>query len=305
VPRLTLSHSIFPSHHIDGVGTLQDAGLLENDPELWARSEVSALFPHCEEPDFVVSLGTGEPGPSNYSVSTEDCRKHRMISRTWHLFWEKSRDKAVRRASSMIKSASHRLNVEFDGDEPRLDDTSSIPKLVSKIQTDASLPPKIDVVARCMVASLFYFTLDMLPRVCDDGKYVLTGQIQCSIHPSDDDRQALSALLSHLKSGGGKFAVNGSPIVDARAGGSFLGIDGTFQVRVNEKTFDKLVITLKVGGADACNISGSPFSVQKLVATQGLDAPFGRPDHRKRKRNDDSRDAGAKRVRVASNRLSY
>jgi hypothetical protein len=276
--RLTVSHSIFPSHHIDGVGTLQDAGPLENNPELWARSEVSALFPHCQEPDFVVSLGTGEPGPGNYDVSTEDRRKQGMLSRGWNLIWEKSRDRAVRRAASLIKPASYRLNIEFDGDEPRLDDTSSIPKLVSKVETDAALRPKIDAVARCMVASLFYFELDPLLRVCDSDKYMLTGKILCSVRQNDP---ALKALLAKLTASGGRFAVNGSPIV-----GSFLGKDGNFHVRVDVQTFDKLAITLELDEAGACNISGSPFSVQKLVVAQGLHAPFGRSDHRIQKRSD-------------------
>jgi hypothetical protein len=293
---LTVTCSVFPAHHIDGVGTLQDAGLLENDPELWARAETKALFPHLEVPDFVVSLGTGEPAPSNYDVSTEDRRRDGMLGRLWHLIWEKSRDKAVRRASSMAQSAGFRLNIDLDGDEPTLDDTSSIPKLVSTVATDASLQPKIDAVARRMVASLFYFVVDPSTRRCASDKYMLTGQILCSIRRSEP---ALEALLAKLTNSRGRFMVNGAPIVGAVPGGSFLGKDGNLQVRVNTKTPDKVAITLDMGEAGACDISGSPFSVQKLVAAQGLDDPFGRPDHRKRKRTDNSSKVPVKRRRAA------
>lgn len=51
----------FPPKDIHGVGIFQDAGPLENDPLISALSEAAALFPHVEEPDFVLSLGTGEP----------------------------------------------------------------------------------------------------------------------------------------------------------------------------------------------------------------------------------------------------
>jgi hypothetical protein len=259
------------------------------------RSEALALFPHCEEPDFVVSLGIGEPASSNYDVSMEDRRKHGMVSRAGHLIWEKLRDKAVRRASCMAKSASYRLDIEFDGDEPRLDDTTSITQLVSKVQSDTSLRPKIDAVARCMVASLFYFSLDSPPRMCNSNEYMLTGQIRCSLWRSES---ALKALLTKLASGRGRFMVNGSPIGDVVTDGSFLEKDGNFRICVSIKTLDRLAITLEAGGAEACNVSGSPFSVQKLVAAQGLDAPFGRPDHRKRKRSDDCASATVKKRRT-------
>ena len=47
LPATNLHYSFFPPQHIDDVGTVQDAGLLENDPLLWALSEVSALFLFC------------------------------------------------------------------------------------------------------------------------------------------------------------------------------------------------------------------------------------------------------------------
>tara|TARA_R110002003_G_scaffold3241_3_gene24948 strand:+ start:6705 stop:7199 length:495 start_codon:yes stop_codon:yes gene_type:complete len=160
--------------HINDVGTFQDAGPLENDPLLWALAEATALFLHAGQPDFVVSLGTGEPGPRNYDVSTSDCRsvrKNGMLCRIRDLLLEKTRDRAVQRACKSVALAGkvlhriHRLSVDFDGPEPRLDDTSMIPELTLKSQTDPSLTATIDIVARRMVASLFYFELDDGPAV--------------------------------------------------------------------------------------------------------------------------------------------
>jgi hypothetical protein len=54
-------YRFFPPKEINSVGTFQDAGPLENDPLISALLEVAAMFPLIEEPDFMVSLGTGAP----------------------------------------------------------------------------------------------------------------------------------------------------------------------------------------------------------------------------------------------------
>ena len=68
-------------------------------------------------------------------------------------------------------------------------------------------------------------------------------------------------------------------------------------MQVSVETADRFAVTVELGDVEAgdsssknsrsdnndSHISGSPFSVQRLVAAQGLDAPFGLPDHRKRK----------------------
>jgi hypothetical protein len=219
-----------------------------------------------------------------------------MFGRLWHLILEKARDKGVRQASSIAQSAGFRLNIDLDGDEPALNNTSSIPKLMSTVATDASLQPKIDAVARCMVASLFYFVVNQSTRRCASDKYTLTRQILCSIQRSEP---ALEALLAKLKNSRGRFIVNSVPIAGAIPGGLFLSKDGNFQVPVNTKTPNRLTITLDMDEAGACDISSSPFSVQKLVAAQGLDDPFGRPNHRKQKRTDNSGKVPVKRRRAA------
>jgi hypothetical protein len=114
-----------------------------------------------------------------------------------------------------------------------------------------------------MVALLFYFVVDWLMRRCASDKYTLTGQILCLIRRSEP---ALEALLAKLTNSRGRFIVNSVPIAGAILGGLFLGKDGNFQVPVNIKTLDRLTITLDIGKAGACDISGSPFLVQKLVA---------------------------------------
>ncbi|RSL62169.1 hypothetical protein CEP51_013512, partial [Fusarium floridanum] len=55
---ISAAPGVFPPQHINGVGTFQDAGPLENDPLISALTAAATAFPLLEEPDFVVSLGT-------------------------------------------------------------------------------------------------------------------------------------------------------------------------------------------------------------------------------------------------------
>jgi hypothetical protein len=68
--RLTFFR-FFPPKHIRDISTFQDVKALENDPLVSALSEVTTIFPLVKEPDFVVSLGTGEPTSSNVDLSIE------------------------------------------------------------------------------------------------------------------------------------------------------------------------------------------------------------------------------------------
>ncbi|KAK1754174.1 patatin-like phospholipase-like protein [Echria macrotheca] len=256
----------FPPKYIKGIGTFQDAGPLENDPLVSALSELAALFPLVEEPDFVVSLGTGEPKPSHDSPKavSRNVWKNGAFPRLCRLFWEKMRDKKVREAFQS-HPRYHRLNVQFEGDEPRLDDVQSIPDVKLKVQDDPSVCETIDNIARCMIASLFYFELDSRPQRLG-GK------------PSEP---AFGVLFNRLSTSG-QFWINGAPVADIQDDSCFDN-QGNFRIKVEINTDDRFTVTLKQDSSEPCNISGSPFSVRKLILLQGLCAVFGSPDHRKRK----------------------
>ena len=191
-----------------------------------------------------------------------------MFSRARDLILEKMRDKTVRRAYKTVGLATqilhriHRLSINFDATEPRLDDTRSIPKLKSRVQNDHSLLTKIDAIARCMIASLFYFELDSLLQRYD-GKHAVMGYILCSIRRCD---LAFPVLLNKLVNGSARFFLNEWPIPGLLYDPSFFGKDGNFRKRVELDTFDKFTICLKESDAEPCNISRSPFSVYKLVS---------------------------------------
>ena len=71
---------------------------------------------------------------------------------------------------------------------------------------------------------------------------------------------------------------------------SFWDADGNFQKRIPFKVSGEISISLKEEGSREYPISGAPFTVEKLVAAQGLNAHFGTADHkRKREYTDESR----------------
>ncbi|CAK7237038.1 hypothetical protein SBRCBS47491_009841 [Sporothrix bragantina] len=269
----------FPPKHIHGVGTFQDAGPLENDPLVSALAEVAALFPLVDEPDFVVSLGTGEPKPSPYpaSAAPRSVWRNGAFPRLCRLFWEKMRDRKVRQAFQ-AHPRYHRLDVQFDGDEPRLDDAASMSEIMAVAQNDATCSDAIDDVARSIVASLFYFELDSIPRR-ENGRHRCSGRILCAIQPSEP---AFAVLVRRLASSAAQFWVDGSVVAELDE--ACIGSSGGFQKRIEFDACERFAIALKQDPAGPCHISGSPFTVRKLLHQQGLLAVFGRSDHRKRKR---------------------
>ncbi|KAL9082423.1 MAG: hypothetical protein Q9165_008895 [Trypethelium subeluteriae] len=268
----------FPPKRICDVGTFQDAGPLENDPLVSALSEVAALFPSIKKPDFIVSLGTGEPIPRDDPLDTSrNIWKNGAIPRLGRLLWEKMRDKKVRQFFQ-AQPRYHRLNVQFKGTEPRLDDTEIISELKSRALEDQSLSKSIDNIAHSLVASLFYFELDTTPEWID-RKYVGTGRVLCSLRRSD---AAFSELFGQLCNTSAYFLLDGDPI-SSEAISSSLNGDSEFQIRVEVITTDEFAISLKRPGSESFDISNSPFSVEQLIEAQGFRASFGRADHRKRK----------------------
>ncbi|KAH8591179.1 hypothetical protein B0O99DRAFT_719438 [Bisporella sp. PMI_857] len=291
-----ITHARSASAALDGVGTFQDPGPLENDPLISARSEVAAMFPLAEEPDFMVSLGTGATRANNdkpsMSASGPLSRwKDRAFPRLWRMFWERMRDKHVKQIFR-THPRYHRLDIEFDSALPRLDDTKSIHELQLKAQEDQSITKVIDNIARCAIASLFYFELDSIPEG-RNGNHTGTGSIFCSVRQSEP---AFKPLLDQLSTA--TFYLNNCPIPGEVGERSSIGKDGNFLKRVELSLGGRFTISLKQGDSEPCNISGSPYLIEKLISAQTLDAHFGGADHGKRKRSAEGDLAARKRQRI-------
>lgn len=202
--------------------------------------------------------------------------KYKAFPRLCRMLWEKMRDRNVKHIFR-THPRYHRLDIGFNSIEPRLDDTKSMPELKSRVQQDQSVSKIIDNIARSAIASLFYFEIDSIPEKWN-GEYIGTGAILCCLRPKD---LAFSVLIDQLTRNSATFYLNDSPILGSV--NSFISKDGSFRKRVELTLRSKFAISLKQGSSELCNISGSPFSIERLVLVQGLNAPFGRADHRKRK----------------------
>ena len=99
-----------------------------------------------------------------------------------------------------------------------------------------------------------------------------------------------------------KFLVEGRPL-EGLIDNSWLDPKGNFSKRVSIELVDRrstFTIQLREGNMDPCSISGSPFTINGLVAAQELSAPFGTSNHRKRMRVDSADGLCRKRQRVGA-----
>lgn len=287
---------------IKGLGTYQDAGQLRNNPIFSALSEAEALFPHAQEPDFVVSLGTGCPrsDPAGPDASgTRGLIKDGCFPRCFRAFWETmrgSRDWQALTSSGRPKSSGkfHRLDVEFDGLEPRLDEVANIPSLQSKVLEDPSIASVIDNIAHCAISSLFFFELHTMPKRIGE-EYVGSGSIRCVLSQREP---AFEVLMRELRKNHARILLGENHIADIDDVRNF-DQTGGFSCQFGVTVRAAFSIFLQEDNGPPCNISGSPFSMEEVIHAQGLDAYLGTANHLKRKwPGDGYEDSGGKRRRL-------
>jgi hypothetical protein len=117
----------------------------------------------------------------------------------------------------------------------------------------------------------------------------------CSIRRGDP---AFEVLLDWLSKSSATFYLNNCPILGTVGDRSFISKDGNFRKRVELSVNGKFTLSLKQGDSEPCNISGSPYSIERLIIAQGLNAHFGRADHGKRKKSVDTELRKKKRQRI-------
>lgn len=225
--------------------------------------------------------------------TSRDIWRHGALPRLCRLFWERMKDGKVKE-TYQGNPRYHRLNIQFQDKEPRLDDTESIQSLKKIANDDLSISNEVSNIAQCLVASLFYFQLDGMPER-RNGRYAGSGSILCSLRSNEP---GFEALFHKLRDQSAYFLLDGD-VISLTDNTSCFDIDGNFRKRVYLDSTDRFVITLKQGKSTPCNISGSPFVVSELIDAQGLrGACFGGPDHRKRANPEYSATPKPKRRRI-------
>lgn len=283
------------------MGAYQDGGPWKNNPVALANPEIEAIAPLTEEP-LIVSVGTGT-AEENDVPDTSAPRggwKDNCLVRNFRAYKQSMNGKRLgqdfnnqRRLAS--KETYFRFDVKFDGGEPPLDQVSEMPRIEAKAHEQFSHCEEVDVLADWLVASQFQFELEAKPKKVG-GQYFGAGHILCDLkrnHP------AYKPLLDRLSGCMAGFYVNGE-LTSGRIGDrSFVDMDGNFRKRVEFKGVNgKLSISLEIGVYGRQDISGSPFSIEKRIKAQGLDAYFGQASHRKRKRLDHSELTARKRRKI-------
>jgi hypothetical protein len=267
----------FPPKYIDNIGFFQDPGPLENDPILLARSELAALFPSINQPNYIISLGTGELVDEKILPQPKGLLRNGALPRLFRMFWESMRGENLRQ-TFQNDPRYHRVDVKFkSGEEPMLDDISSIPYLNSKARNDPTVFGVVEEIAKCFIASLFYFELESLPQKVG-GRYSGHGQLLCLLNSHE---LAFHELFDQLSQVSARLYLDGHLIALVNDISCF-NKGGGFRKRVAFDDKGKFAIYLE-RGSERHHISGSPFSVENLVQLQGLNANFGRPDHQKRR----------------------
>lgn len=241
------------------------------------------LSPFKKTPDILLSIGTGlshvdyrRPGGEPSSERTVPVRwiikriRNRWLPRLCRTFSFRMLERPVKQALSSW-SWYHRMDVDMGGDEPSLDDFSSIPALKQRVDSDHTLRLPLKHIAHCAIASLFYFELASPPSRYE-GPYKGHGHIRCSL---DSTEPALRLLLTRLLATRSSFYLDQKPL----GCGSCLS-NGGFELKVNLALSGDFSVFLRQADGKPCHISGSPFSVSRLAVAQKMFAPFGTAEHR-------------------------
>ncbi|EXU95695.1 patatin-like phospholipase family protein [Metarhizium robertsii] len=285
--------------YVPGVGWLQDAGMVENNPISLLLSQYYELYPANATCQFLLSIGSGSKsdnaelpyanmdGGSLFGTDVlgyKTSALRRIASAyEWLLsglsYWEKytrSIDKG-----SELRDRCIRLDVSFEGMEPKLDDVRAVPRLKRRVRHDAALSAEIDSTVDCIIASLFYFELEAMPM--QRGSMLnCSGHIRCLRKRGDP---ALCLLIEKLVAWNARFVIDNkimggnmlSPFFWDQTGN--FGVPAEFQI-----TGQELSVSLTWPDGRTHPISGSPYLIHQLVDVQGLNAPFGLPDHRRKHR---------------------
>jgi hypothetical protein len=131
------------------------------------------------------------------------------------------------------------LDIEFDGEPPRLNDTKSICELQLKAQEDHSISKVINNIARYAIVFLFYFELDFMLEGCN-REHTDTSIIFCLVRQSDPIFTLLLDQLSNTT-----FYLNNYPIPGQIGDYSFIYKDRNFQKQIELSLSGRFMISLK------------------------------------------------------------
>jgi hypothetical protein len=260
----------------------------------------------------VLSLGTGfrrVSDPENQTPGTLSFLKARYVPRLFRSFlnffvgetrWQELQNSLT----PQDQNRYHRLNVEFYGDEPELDDLQAMPNLLLMAKYQAASNDDIQKCADNVLATLFYLKLTKMPTF-DRNLFLCKGHILCRIGPS---HRALRALTNRLTETQAHFYLDFEqklPCLDNESA-SLIEQGLPFSRAVMFKVVSlEDSIDIKIDGITqrARSISNCPYKIETLIKDQRLDCVFGSRNSRKRPFLVTAEPWSSKRVRLGEGAL--
>ncbi|KAH6884963.1 acyl transferase/acyl hydrolase/lysophospholipase [Thelonectria olida] len=267
----------FAPKYIPGLGTFQDAGVLQNNPTLIALSEFVALEPRAKL-DLILNVGTGSspglPLENSQPRVVEDSWLARLYRAYMSLIQgQKTWNDCAGLAKEILGGGTqYRLDITLHR-PPSLDDFKTMPTLKTLVHRDKSLSKVIDKMACRLFANLFYFELDALPRKTG-AKFFVRGKIYCLRKEGD---QALREILHRFRKC--TILINGKPVPLNTGSDRHPDPGHNFTFSTSE---DLLIELRESGSRQTCPLSGSPYKISKLVSSGCLRAVFGTRTHKRK-----------------------
>jgi hypothetical protein len=249
-------------------------------------------------PSTIASCGTGE-------------EESTALRSSWEHFWERAREvwfplrlfqawkiNQVKQPHVNEREGFFRFDVKFKK-MPALDEVRGMEETGRLAREAALASPLVRDLARRLRAELFFFELDSsgFPQF-RNRTYHCVGNIYCRLGTRT---RALGGLLEELSRLSALFRCQGGPVRCDFSGPGCRDEYGRFRkgitlrVRSCQEPFD---IRLEDGeGSETYKISGSPFSLDRLVRQQKLNAYFGTADHRTRRYPDTDGEAPSRKRR--------
>jgi hypothetical protein len=133
---------------------------------------------------------------------------------------------------------------------------------------------ELDRLARCMIAKLFFFELDpsvVLIKRNENSEFSCSGFILCRLRAKT---AAFEALSNQLTKSLAVFLLENRPLPGFIKDRSLVDRYSNFRKKVSFEAPNRkslISIQLKEDSSQPCNISGSLFSIDRLVEAQGLE----------------------------------
>ncbi|KAL1629898.1 hypothetical protein SLS56_005168 [Neofusicoccum ribis] len=209
-----IHEAFFKPKVLENLGTFQDGGLQHNNPLGIALCEYRYIWPDKGEPDFALSVGSGTNFNDARAVfEPQSPVQDGTLRRLFQSFMrntdgEKAWRDFINTLSENLRHRYHRLNINMEGQEPDIDDVSSMERLRRQAEKYINSSLIIKPVRDAMFASMFYFELEDIP-VYRDGSYLCIGVIFCRMNLC---KEARKAFYEDLISSPSYFLIDGQPI---------------------------------------------------------------------------------------------